>query len=147
MSVSSAILKGSSPYDGSAFRMAEDTDIEFLSLRQDLIQLRMLLGLSTLSVSGDADFEIDTPAAAFNTLREGIYRFDVVEDGTTDAIVRRGALEAANNEFSRRLRTGDLLHVSPGDRNPEMSLYERRDEWDEWNDRRNADLQVYGNQR
>ena len=28
-----------------------------------------------------------------------------------------------------------------------MSLYDRRDPWDEWNDRRNADLQVYGNQQ
>jgi hypothetical protein len=107
----------------------------------------MLLGLATLSVSGDADFEINTPAAAFNTLREGVYRFDVVENGNTDAIVRKGALEAANNEFSKRLRAGDLLHVSPGDRNPQMSLYDKRDAWDEWNDRRNADLRVEGNQR
>jgi hypothetical protein len=133
--------------DGSSFRMAENSDVEFLSLKQELIQLRMLLGLATLSVVGDADFEINTPAAAFNTLREGVYRFDVVENGDTDAIVRKGALEAANNEFSRRLRAGELLHVSQGDINPAMSLYDRRDAWDEWNDRRNADLRVDGNQQ
>jgi hypothetical protein len=133
--------------DGSALRMAENTDIEFLALKQNLVQMRMLLGLSTLTVYRDLDFEIDTPAAAFNTLREGVYRFDVVESGNTDAIVRKGELEAASNEFLKRLRAGELLHISPGGRNPEMSLYDRRDEWDEWNDRRNADIRVYGNQR
>jgi hypothetical protein len=133
--------------DGSVFRMAEGTDVEFLSMRPELVQARMLLGLATLNVLGDTDFEIDTPAAAFNTLREGIYRFDVVENGTTDGIVRKGLLEAANNNFSRRLRAGDLLHISPGDANPTLSAYDRSDAWDEWNDRRNADLQVYGNQR
>jgi hypothetical protein len=134
--------------DGSAFRLAENTDIEILSLRQELIQIRILLGLSTLNVRGKADFEINTSVAAFSAVREGIYRFDVVENGDTDAIVRKGELEAANNEFSQRMRSGDLMHLSPRDKSkPEMSLYDRRDPWDEWNDRRNADLQVYGNQR
>ena len=134
--------------DGSAFRLAENTDVEFLSLDEDLIQIRMLLGLSSLTVSGDADFEINTPAAAFNAVREGVYRFDVVENGDTDAIVRKGELEAANNEFSRRIKSGELVHINAKGRGtPETSLYDRRDEWDEWTDRRNADLRVYGNVR
>src|SRR5512144_2787148 len=37
--------------DGSVFRMAENTDVEFLSMRENLIQLRVLVGLSTLTVS------------------------------------------------------------------------------------------------
>jgi hypothetical protein len=132
--------------DGSVFRLAENTDAEFLSLKQDLVQIRMLLGLSTLTVSGDADFEIDTPAAAFNAVRNGIYRFDVVENGDTDAIVRKGELEAANDEFSQKIQAGGLMHISPRDsRNPQVSQYDRRDSWDEWNDRRNADIKVYGN--
>ncbi len=134
--------------DGSTFRMAENTDIEILSLREEGIQIRMSLGLSTLNVLGNADFEVDTPTAAFNAVREGIYRFDVVENGDTDAIVRKGEMEAANNQFSQRLQAGELLHLTLKDRdNPEVSSYDRRDQWDEWNDRRNADLRVYGNQR
>lgn len=134
--------------DGSTFRMAGNSDAEILSLREELIQIRMSLGLSTLNVLGDADFEIDTPTAAFNAVREGIYRFDIIENGDTDAIARKGELEVANNRFSQRLRAGDLIHLSLGDSdNPEVSSYSRRDQWDEWNDRRNADLRVYGNQR
>ena len=134
--------------DGSSFRLAENTDVEILSLREELIQLRILIGLSTLSVSGNANFEIDTPVAAFNPVRDGIYRFDVIENGDTDAIVRKGELEAANNEFSQRIRSGELLHLSlKTGGTPEISQYDRRDEWDEWTDRRTADMRVYGNQR
>jgi hypothetical protein len=134
--------------DGSAIRLAENTDIEILSLRQELIQIRMMIGLSTLTVRGDADFEINTPAAAFNAVRDGVYRFDVIENGDTDAIVRKGELEAANNDFARRILPGELMHLSPEHKgSPEVSQYDRRDEWDEWTDRRNADLRVYGNVR
>lgn len=134
--------------DGSVLRVAENTDLEILSLRQELIQIRMMVGLATLNLSGDADFEINTPAAAFNAVRNGIYRFDVVENGDTDAIVRKGELEAANNELTRRIRSGELIHFSPKKNdNPEVSEYDRRDAWDEWTDRRNADVKVYGNVR
>jgi hypothetical protein len=130
--------------DGSIYRLARNTDVEILSLKDDLIQLRILVGLSTLMVSSDTDFEINTPAAAFNPLRKGVYRFDISEDGVTIAIVRKGKLEAANNHFSRRIESGELLNVESEETgNPDFAKYERRDEWDEWNDRRNADLNAY----
>jgi hypothetical protein len=130
--------------DGSIFRLAENTDLEVLSLKDELIQVRMLVGLATLTATGNVDFEIDTPAAAFSTLRKGVYRFDVIENGDSDAVVRKGELEAANNSFSRRIESGELLHVRVGgDGSPSLSRYNRRDQWDEWNDRRNADMQAY----
>jgi hypothetical protein len=128
--------------DGSVYRLAENTDVEILSLKEDIIQLRILAGLSTLTVSSGLNFEVDTPAAAFNTIREGVYRFEVAENGDTDAIVRKGELEAANNEFSRRIQSAEQLHVRPGE-GPSLARYDRRDAWDEWNDRRNADMQAY----
>jgi hypothetical protein len=130
--------------DGSIYRLAQNTDVEILSLKDDLIQLRVLVGLSTLMVSSDTDFEINTPAAAFNPLRKGVYRFDINEDGVTIVIVRKGKLEAANNHFSRRIESGELLNVESEETgNPDFARYDRRDEWDEWNDRRNADLNAY----
>ena len=130
--------------DGSVFRLAENTDFEILSLRENLVQARMLVGLATLTVAGNVDYEINTPAAAFNALREGVYRFGVAENGDTDAVVRKGELEAANNLFSKRIGSGDLLHVrGGGDGNPLMSRYDRRDPWDEWTDRRAADMKAY----
>jgi hypothetical protein len=134
--------------DGSVCRLAENTDIELLSLKDDLIQWRIFTGLSTLTVSSNLEFEVDTPAAAFNTLRMGAYRFDVVEDGSTDAIVRRGELEAANNRFSRRIEPGELLHIEPGGNGYDrMSRYDGRDQWDDWTDRRDAEVSAYADAR
>jgi hypothetical protein len=129
--------------DGSVFRLAENTDAEILSLEDNLIQFRMLLGLSTLTVASNLDFEVDTPAAAFNTLSKGVYRFDVVETGNTDGIVRSGVMEAANNQFTRQLRSGDLIHITPGDNGVQtIARYLSRDAWDEWTDRRTADMRA-----
>ncbi len=130
--------------DGSVYRLAEKTDVEILSMRDNIIQLRVLVGLSTLNLTSGVDFEVDTPAAAFSTLRKGVYRFNVYENGDSDAVVRKGLLEAANNQFSRRVESGQLIRVSYGERSiVELSQYNRRDEWDEWNDRRDADLYAY----
>ena len=130
--------------DGSVYRLARNTDIEILSLKEDRIQIRVLVGLSTLMVSSDTDFEINTPGAAFTALRKGTYRFGVDENGDSDAIVRKGELEAANNHFSRRIEAGEMVRVALKDADkPEYSRYDRRDDWDEWNDRRNADLNAY----
>jgi len=134
--------------DGSFIRLAANTDLQVLSLKEDLIQLRILVGLSTLTVSSDVDYEMNTPAAAFNAQHKGVYRFDVAESGDTDAVVRKGEIEAANNSFSRRLDSGEQIHIRRGfDENPHIARYERRDAWDEWNDRRNADRIGFASRR
>jgi hypothetical protein len=126
--------------EGSVLRLAEGADIQLLSLKEDIIQYRVLVGLSTLSASSGVNFEIDTPAAAFTVLNSGIYRMDVYENGEVDAIVRKGELEAANNLFSRRIRSAELLHVRPGENSANnIAQYHQRDQWDEWTDRRQAD--------
>jgi Family of unknown function (DUF6600)/FecR protein len=134
--------------DGSVLRLAEKTDVEILSLKDDFIQLRILLGLSTLTVGSSIAFEINTPAAAFNTLRKGVYRFDVHENGDSDGIVRKGLMEAANNSFTERLDSEELVHVSPGDQDKHvLSRYTDRDDWDEWTDRRIADAVAYDSRK
>jgi hypothetical protein len=134
--------------DGSVYRPARNTDIEILSLKEERIQIRVLVGLSTLVVASDTDFEINTPVAAFTALRKGTYRFDVDEDGTCDAIVRKGELEAANDHFSRRIQAGEMVRIAMNDADkPEYASYDKRDEWDEWNDRRNADMNAYAGRR
>lgn len=130
--------------DGSVLRLDEDTDIEILSLSDEIVHVRMLLGLAALTSSGEAPFEVSTPGGSFRAVRKGVYRFDVSENGDTDAIVRKGELDAVNQGFSDRIEKGELLHVSPsaGGRF-EVSRYERRDSWDDWTDRRSADAIAY----
>ncbi len=126
--------------EGSVLRLAERTDIQLLSLRENLIQIRILTGLSSLVVSSDLEFEVDTPAAAFIVLRAGSYRFDTETDGDTYAIVRKGMLEAVSHRFVRRVHSSERIFVSASENSSyELGNYYQRDAWDEWNDRRDAD--------
>lgn len=126
--------------DGSVLRLAEKTDIEILTMREELIQLKALIGLCTLTNRSSVQFEIDTPAAAFTASEKGSYRFDVAENGDSDGIVRKGSLEVVNNHLSRRVLSGEVLHVPAAEGSTEvLARYDQRDAWDEWNDRRNAD--------
>jgi len=125
--------------EGSVLRLTQNTDVEILTLDEDYIQIRMLLGIASITVEGGVDFEIGAPAAAFSTEANGIYRFEVTEDGRSDAIVRKGRLETVNNNFTRVTRNGDLIRVYPDATAPVVTDYNRRDAWDEWTDRRDAD--------
>ena len=127
--------------EGSVLRLAERTDIQFLSLNEDVIQIRILTGLTSLTVLSEDDFEMDTPAAALIVLRKGVYRFETQENGDTDAIVRKGELEAVSHRFVRRIGSGEHMFVTADENSSyRVSQYDRRDGWDEWTDRRNADV-------
>ena len=125
--------------EGSVMRLAESTDIEILALDEDFVHVRMLLGMVSITVEKNAAFEISTPAAAFSAEDDGIYRFEVAESGRGDAVARKGRLEAVNDNISRVIRTGELIRVYPGAMDAEIASYSRRDAWDEWTDRRDAD--------
>jgi hypothetical protein len=126
--------------EGSVLRLAESTDIQFLSLKEEIIQIRILTGLSSLTVASSIEFEMDTPAAAFIVLSNGSYRFDTKDNGDTDAIVRKGELEAVSHRFVHRIASGERMFVTADENSSyNISSYNGRDAWDEWNDRRNAD--------
>ena len=134
--------------DDSVLRLAENTDVEIVSLNEDVVQLRMLVGLASLVVASDADYEINTPAAAFSSVRKGNYRFEVSENGDTDAIVRKGRIEAQNNLFSRNIDSGLRLRVrAVDDGNHAVARYEQIDSWDQWNDRRTIDRRASTSRR
>ncbi len=127
--------------DGSVMRLAEKTDVEILAMKEELIQLRVLIGLCSLTNRSTVNFEINTPAAAFTTTEKGNYRFDIAENGDADGIVRKGVMDVwLNNRLARRVSSGEVLHVPAADSATEvLAHYDQRDAWDEWTDRRNAD--------
>ncbi|MEJ2108520.1 MAG: FecR domain-containing protein [Acidobacteriota bacterium] len=126
--------------EGSVLRLAESTDIQVLSLREDLIQIRVLTGLSSLTVSSSIEFEVDTSAAAFITLLPGAYRFEARDNGDTYAIVRKGELETVSHRFVHRVQSGVQIFVTAGENSTyDLTRANGRDAWDEWTDRRNAD--------
>ena len=133
--------------EGSVLRLAENTDIEVLTLDEDYVQIRMLLGIASITVEKNVVFEFATPAAAFIAERSGIYRFEIAENGRSDAIVRKGQLEAVNNNLTRDIRNGEIISLFPDDTRTAVTAYNRRDAWDEWTDRRDADRLPTSNAR
>lgn len=126
--------------EGSILRLAEGTDVEILATKEELIQLKILVGLCSLTSRSDVEFEINTPAAAFTTSEKGSYRFYIAENGDADGIVRKGSMDAVNNRFSKHISGGEVLHVPASDLEAEsLGRYNQRDAWDEWSDRRNAE--------
>jgi hypothetical protein len=89
----------------TALRLAQETAFAFLNLDDQVTQIRLTQG--TLNVRlrqlGDGEvFEIDTPNAAINLLRPGLYRIDVDVAGTTTLTDRLGESEvtAAGSAFT-----------------------------------------------
>ncbi len=130
--------------EGSVLRLAEKTDVQIVSMNESLVQIRVLVGLCTLTRQSKIPFDVSTAAASFHTLHQGVYRFDVTETGDSDGIVRKGGMQASGANFTKEVDKGELIHVEAGDNpTPVMSRYEGRDGWDEWTDRRTADAVAY----
>jgi hypothetical protein len=75
---------------GSAsMRLSNDTGISFLNLNDQAIQIQLAQGTMNIRLrrldAGEA-YEIDTPNLAFSLLREGEYRINVDQNGSTSAI-------------------------------------------------------------
>lgn len=91
---------------------------------------------------GSVYFEVDTPAAAVTLLKAGDYRIDARPDGTIDLIVRRGEAEIYNQQLGVvTVEQGRRIVVQGGAADSyQLARFDGRDEWDQWNDRRDNEL-------
>lgn len=120
----------------STVRLNEKSDLSFLTLSDDAVQLKMTQGAMLLrlrSLAGKEVFEIDTPNLAFSLQEAGEYKIIVNDDNTTTVIVRRGAGIAYGDHDSITLREAEqatfsgtnLAHSSIS----RMSPYDAFDLW------------------
>jgi hypothetical protein len=145
---------------GNLVRLSGDTNFRISQFNNATMQFGVSIGTATFRIdnldkrklqtvdASQADndqpiyFEVDSPVVAVTFLREGSYRINVADDGTTEVIVRRGAVELYNKELGTiPLKEGRRIVVEGKD----PSLYqvrkvEEKDEWDRWNDRRDQEL-------
>ncbi len=86
-------------------------------------------------------FEVDTPTVAVTLVKEGNYRINVRDDGSTEVIVRNGQAEAYNQEIGTVIvKKGRRLTIEGRDNYYQIARLEDKDSWDRWNDRRDDDL-------
>jgi hypothetical protein len=130
-------------------RLGDNTKVEFALLPtsgDERIGLHLTEGSLYLRVgtlTTDKGIEIDTPDASFYVLEEGLYRVDVRPNGDTRVLVREGSLEAAGEQGSKLVQTGDTLTAANGQflGEPEYG-YAATDAFDDWNGSRDELLAV-----
>lgn len=133
-------------------RLAANSEIRLTQLEYRLYQIQVMRGLATFSAlkGGDAQVEINTPAAALRPVAPGEYRVTVFDDERAELTARRGEAEIFTPSGTERLRSGRtmLVRLTPDNRAEFQYLAEiPRDAWDEFNRQRDRELsrasQVY----
>ncbi len=81
-------------------------------------------------------FSLHTPDASFYILEEGLYRFEVDEEGRTEAAVVEGRLETAGQEESIVLNPGDSVVAEDGYLLDSGRYRFPDDDFERWNERR-----------
>lgn len=145
---------------GTVARVDRDTNLRVTQFNTSTIQLAQSIGTATYRVhsldrrqfqvydvkSGSIDdplyFEVDTPAVAITFLKEGQYRVNVRDDGTTEVIVRKGQAEIYNQELGTvPVKSGRRIIIEGRDAGYyQIAKLNDKDNWDRWNDRRDDDF-------
>jgi hypothetical protein len=141
-------------------RIDRNTNLRFSQFNTGTIQFALPVGTATFRVDSldrrqfnvvDANdagkddpvyFEVDTPIVAVTFMKEGNYRLNVRDDGTTEVIVRRGQAEVYSQEIgSITVKQGRRIVIDGRDVNYfQIARLEDKDNWDRWNDRRDDEL-------
>jgi len=104
----------------------------------DVVSLNLLSGNIYLRINyldRERGFEVHSPDGSFYILEEGLYRFEVKENRETVAYAAQGSIEAAGEEGSEMIRSGERLVAANGffTSGPNYSYASYEDSFSEWN--------------
>jgi hypothetical protein len=124
---------------GSAsIRLASNTGLSFLSLNDDVSQIRLTAGTLRVRVKrlGENEtFEVDTPNLAFSSLRPGIYRINVSDNADVTVIrVRGGEGEVTSGGFAYAVHAREIgRFTGPDQLEADVESYSGDDDdFDSW---------------
>ncbi|MBA3633198.1 MAG: FecR domain-containing protein [Acidobacteria bacterium] len=85
---------------GSYVRLAENSEFEFKTTSLDDLQLKLNRGSAMFEVITDDDFSfaVNTPKGKFYVVKSGVYRVDVLGDGSGKIAVWKGKAQVGNLE-------------------------------------------------
>jgi len=83
---------------GSYVRLGENTEFEFISTSLDDLKIRLGRGSAVFEVIADKEFSvmIETPKGNFRAVKSGVYRVDVLGDGSGKLSVWEGKAEVVD---------------------------------------------------
>lgn len=120
----------------TAIRLGSNTEISFLNLDDQTIQIRLSTGsldLRLRHLGPSEEIEVDTPNSSLSLLRAGTYRMDVQQSGDTAVTVRAGEVEvnAGSSVFAlRQQRTAAI--TGPDFPSYQVTTAPPFDDWDRW---------------
>jgi FecR protein len=140
-------------------RIDRDTNLRFTQFNAGVIQIALPIGSAHFRIDSldkrqfevvDANeagaddpvyFEVDTPTVAVTLVKEGVYRINVLDDGSTEVIVRQGEAEVYSQGIGTVVvKKGRRIVVEGSDDLYKLAGLEDDDDWDRWNDRRDKGL-------
>lgn len=85
---------------GSYIRLAANSEFEFLTTSLDDLRLKLTRGSAMLEVFADKDYAVSvtTPNAQFTAVKSGVYRVDVLSDGSSNLEVWEGRAQIGTTE-------------------------------------------------
>ncbi|MEZ5351996.1 MAG: DUF6600 domain-containing protein [Bryobacteraceae bacterium] len=145
------LLTGANSYGEIQFdysnmiRLAADSEVRLAELENRRYIVQLARGTATFRVLRDqeADVEVSTPSIAVRPSKRGIYRIEVREDGTTTLTVRAGEAEIYTPKGTERVTARNTVIARGSVSDPEFrdAAYQPEDEWDQWNIRRDRELE------
>jgi uncharacterized protein DUF6600 len=140
-------------------RISRDTNLRFTQFSPGAIQMALPIGSAYFRIDSldkrqfevvDANdagindpvyFEVDTPTVAVTFVKEGVYRINVNEDGSTEVIVRNGQAEVYGEGIGTVVvNKGKRVAAEGREDHYRLSGLEDKDDWDRWNDDRDNGL-------
>ena len=101
---------------GSYVRLAGNTDFEFLTTSLEDLQLKLNSGSAMFEVITDNDFNfvVNTPKGSFNIIKSGVYRVDVLGNGSGKIEVWKGRAQVGNGANAIEVKSGRTAAVTGG---------------------------------
>jgi hypothetical protein len=120
-------------------RLNENTEVTMASLANRSFKVQLGRGILMYSElkGGEADVDIETPHVAVRPRKNGRYRIEVL-GGETAVTVRRGEAEIASSKGVETLKSGRTMLIRGEGDDTAFRVVDSdpRDEWDDWNERR-----------
>ena len=124
---------------GSFVRLGPNTNFEFTTTSLDDLQLKLSDGSAMFEVITDDSFTfaVNTPKAKFYIVKSGVYRIDVLDDGTRKIEVWKGKAQLAD---ATELKGGRQATLSGNQATIVKFDRDDRDELETWSKTRAKDL-------
>ncbi len=101
---------------GSYVRLAENSSFEFLTTALEDLQLKLDSGSAMFEVITDDDFNfvVNTPKGSFNIIKSGVYRVDVLGNGSGKIEVWKGRAQVGSDANAVEIKSGRTATVNGG---------------------------------